>query len=594
MRGGGYEKRTDQACEDLSSTGGDLDVKAYTLRVGSMAKQGAEANANASALLQSLDATTPKIMPLKSRKFKRKLKRMVEMVVKRKSNFLVAKPARPTPLDQRYITNPLSPPPSSPSGSLAVPASMLQGLYTCIVLVGAVLVPVGVAQDPKHVACPPTDEVGSNLQSQDTQNPDGVLTVTCHYAGGLDCHYLSGVGVDSDHACPKDLIDANGHTTINVDVPISTPPPNPSQTSQNVPATTTDSKPTVQFTPLPTPTFLNTASSSSTTTSTSTVAVPTSTGLNAEGGGSSSASSDIVTSSLASTTPAGSTSNGGQSAESFGATRKSSISGAMIAGIAVGVVVLLVLVLFAGLYTRRRRARTRTRVEASVDPESARGEDRVAEKREWMTHQEFSERQQAQELRVVESGSAASLRTAGIRQQYLRDKILAVQKILPALPSSAHISTPPNNGAGPHSDEDSDEEGTLKEAKHRNEILQMRIHIEAFVGLFRRMSTDFYPPFEDARRAVSPSSEDWQELREVLFAELEGGSGEEEEVRRVVEREFEEAMADRDNAGVARGTEARLILFTVEDVGGGVLQGVSVVAGSDETQEKSKKQEATG
>ncbi|KAF7344931.1 hypothetical protein MVEN_01655600 [Mycena venus] len=352
---------------------------------------------------------------------------------------------------------------------------MLQGLYTCIVLVGVVLVPVGVAQDPKHVACPPTDEVGSNLQSQDTQNPDGVLTVTCHYAGGLDCHYLSGVGVvDSDHACPNDLIDANGHTTINLDAPISTLPPNPSPTSQNVPVTTTDLKSTVQLTPLPTPASSNTASSSPTTTSTSTSPVPTSTGPNAGGGGSSSASSHIFTSSLASTTPAGSTSIGGQGAESLGTARKSPISGAMIAGIAVGLVVLLVLVVFAGLCTHRRRRRTQTSVEASPDPESARGEDHqagVADKGEWMTHQEFFETQQVQELRVAESGSTAGLRTAGIRQQYLQNKILAVQRILHALPSSAHISTPPNNGTGSHSDG----EGTLEQARHQNEVLQMRI-----------------------------------------------------------------------------------------------------------------------
>jgi len=317
---------------------------------------------------------------------------------------------------------------------------MLQGLYACIVLVGAMLIPVGVAQDPKHVACPPTDVVGSNLQSQDTQDPDGVLTVTCHYAGGLDCHYLSGVGVDSDHACPNDLIDANDHTTINTDAPISTPPPNPSSTSQNVPATTTDLKSTVQLTPPPTPASSNTASSSPTTTSTS-------------------------------TGPAGSTSIGGQGAESSGAARKSSISGAMIAGIGVGVVVLLVLLVFAGLYIHRRRRRTRTSAEASVDLESARGEDPpagVADKREWMTHQELSETQQTQELRVTGSGSTASLGTAGIRQQYLRNKILAVQRILP---SSAHISTPPNNGTGPHSDG----EGTLEQATHQNETLQMRI-----------------------------------------------------------------------------------------------------------------------
>ncbi|KAJ7463004.1 hypothetical protein FB451DRAFT_1266556 [Mycena latifolia] len=345
---------------------------------------------------------------------------------------------------------------------------MLQGLYTGIALVGAVLIPVGVAQDPKHVACPPTD-----LQSQDTtQNPDGLLTVTCHYAGGLDCHYLSGVGTDSDHACPNDLIDANGHTTINLDAPKSTPPPNPSPTSQNVPATTTDLTSTVQLTPLPTSASSNTASSSPTTTSTSTAAVPTSTGPNAGGGGgSSSASSDIVTLSLASTTPAGSTSIGGQSAQSLGAARKSSISGAMMVGIAVGVVVLLV---FAGLYTHRRCRRTRTSVEAWVDLESARGEDPpagVADKREWMTHQEFSERQQTQELRVAGSESTTSLPTAGIRQQYLRNKILAMQMILHALPSSAHISTPLNNSTGPHSNGD----GTLEQATHQNAILEMRI-----------------------------------------------------------------------------------------------------------------------
>ncbi|KAJ6572464.1 hypothetical protein DFH09DRAFT_407253 [Mycena vulgaris] len=158
------------------------------------------------------------------------------------------------------------------------------------------------------------------------------------------------------------------------------------------------------------------------------------------------------------------TSTGGQTSV-LGA-RKSSIPGGVFAGIAVVIVIALAFVCCV-VFICRRRIRNRVRVDAVFHAELTAGRRAVTEKtRGFRTSWEISVTQ------APDARSNISSLSADIRQEYLRNRMLAAQRQLDALPDVVGLSSP----ATDHSVlSDEGGTGTLDQTQ-QIQALQMQIH----------------------------------------------------------------------------------------------------------------------
>ncbi|KAJ6558853.1 hypothetical protein DFH09DRAFT_1162640 [Mycena vulgaris] len=349
---------------------------------------------------------------------------------------------------------------------------MCRRSYLCIVFLGAVLygsavtIP-GVSTDGN---CPLTDEEGFGLRSQSTPDAEGI-EMECIYEGGADCLYLFGrvLHDGDDNSCPQGLV-SDGGGDIMSKTTTSTTIRSPTATTPTSPATTTSRNISPTVTPTKSLTTTSTSISLAPSTATPTISSSTAPGTSP----SASTGSTVITSLSASSTLtssrlAANTVIVGQPPVSAPKARKSSLSGGKIGGIVVGTLMLLVLAIVLLLYIRRRRRRGRVDTEAFTEPEaSSWAESIMATPARFITDGNVT-------LTREDTRATASSRTAGIRQGYLREKILAAQRVLEDLPSAV--------GRSPHSIYDSasglpeTEDGgrTLEQARHQNQVLQERI-----------------------------------------------------------------------------------------------------------------------
>ncbi|KAJ6514724.1 hypothetical protein DFH09DRAFT_1196134 [Mycena vulgaris] len=166
------------------------------------------------------------------------------------------------------------------------------------------------------------------------------------------------------------------------------------------------------------------------------------------------------------------TPTGGQTVPSSvgtGSVRKSSLSGGIIAGISVGAATLLVLVVFL-ILCRRRHKRSQADLNPVVYPELALVPGPpvgIAAKTQGLREQRNSGGMQERDTE-----STLSSRTAGTRQEYLRNKILAAQRILDALPGVAGNFSGTTHAAISVGED----QGALGQARQQIQALQERIH----------------------------------------------------------------------------------------------------------------------
>ncbi|KAJ6544956.1 hypothetical protein DFH09DRAFT_1172318 [Mycena vulgaris] len=254
-----------------------------------------------------------------------------------------------------------------------------------IVLFG---VSLALAETTLGSGCPQTDPAGLPLQGGGFAE-DG--TALCMYEDGT-CIYKSTGLLDGpkDGTCPASLIsdgDGNGTTHARSRAPSSSP--TVESTSFSIPDSTHDV------------TSSRTSLGGSTTTS---------------------ASSAEKTSTGGQTVP---------SAVGTGSVRKSSLSGGIIAGISVGTATLLVLGVFL-ILCRRRHKRSHADLNPVVHPELALVPGPpvgIAAKTRGLREQI-----NAGGIQERDTESTLSSRAAGTRQEYLRNKILAAQRVLDAIP----------------------------------------------------------------------------------------------------------------------------------------------------------------
>ncbi|KAJ6572486.1 hypothetical protein DFH09DRAFT_1153018 [Mycena vulgaris] len=145
---------------------------------------------------------------------------------------------------------------------------------------------------------------------------------------------------------------------------------------------------------------------------------------------------------------------------------KLSVPGGVFAGIAVGIVTVLV---FLGcvVFIYRRQIHNRVRVDAVFHPELT-ARRAVTENTQGFRTDWGISMTQARDAR-----SNISSLSAEIRQEYLRNRMLAAQRQLDALPDMVGLSSPATEHSGSH---DEGGAGALDQATQQIQALQLQIH----------------------------------------------------------------------------------------------------------------------